>query len=39
MISIEFIYNENKTSIQCIKDDKIKDIINKYLSETSIDKN
>ena len=39
MISIEFIYNESKTSIKCIKDDKIKDIINKYLSETSIDKN
>ena len=39
MTSIEFIYNESKTIIQCQKDDKVKDIINKYITKKTIDKN
>ena len=39
MSSIEFSYNGNRMIIQCNKDDKIKDIINKYILKTSIDKN
>ena len=39
MSSIEFNYNGNNIIIQCNKDDKIKDIINKYILKSSIDKN
>ena len=39
MTSIEFLYNDTKTIIQGNKDDKIKDIVNKYITKTSIDKN
>ena len=39
MNSIEFIYNGNNIIIQCNKDDKIKDIINKYIIKSKIDKN
>jgi len=39
MDSIEFIYNGNKIEIQCYKNDKMKDIIKKYIIKSSIDKN
>ena len=39
MSSIEFNYNGNNIIIQCNKDDKIKDIINKYILKSTIDKN
>ena len=39
MTSIEFSYKGNKIIIHCNKDDKIKDVINKYILKTSIDKN
>ena len=37
--SIFFIYNGKTIIIQCNIDDKIKDIINKYIIKTSINKN
>jgi len=39
MTSIEFIYNETSLFIQCDINDRMKDIINKYLLKASIDKN
>ena len=39
MDTIEFIYNEKKIEIQCYKDDKMEDIINKYIIKSSINKN
>ena len=39
MPSIEFNYNGNKIIIKCNKEDKIKDIINRYILKASIDKN
>jgi len=39
MASIEFIYNENILLIQCDKNDRMKEIINKYILKTSIKKN
>jgi len=39
LTSIEFCYNGNNIIIQCNKNDKIKDIINKYILNLSIDKN
>jgi len=38
MSSIEFIYKENKIVIQCDLNDRMKDIINKYILKTSINK-
>ena len=37
-VSIEFIYKGNNNIIQCNINDKIKDIINKYITKTSINK-
>ena len=37
--SIDFSYNGNNIIIQCNIDDKIKDIINKYIIKTTINKN
>ena len=39
MTSIEFIYNGNNFIIQCDLYDKLKDIINKFLSKVLIEKN
>ena len=39
MASIEFIYNENIILIQCDIKDRMKEIINKYILKTSINKN
>ena len=39
MTSVEFIYDGSSFSIQCDINDKIKDIINKYITKTLIDKN
>jgi len=39
MTSIEFIYNGNSILIQCDKNDRIKEIINKYILKASLDKN
>ena len=39
MASIEFIYKGHNTIILCNINDKIKDIINKYITKTSINKN
>ena len=38
MSSIQFSYNGNNVIIQCSINDKIKDIINKYVTKTSINK-
>ena len=39
MTSIEFIYQGNTIKVQSDLNDKLKDIINKYLSKSSLDKN
>ena len=39
MASIEFIYNGNNIVIQCDINDRMKEIINKYILKSSIDKN
>ena len=39
MASIEFCYNENNILIQCDINDKMGEIINKYILKSSIDKN
>ena len=39
MASIEFIYNGNNIVIQCDINDKMKEIINKYILKAAIDKN
>ena len=39
MTTIEFIYNGNSILIQCDRNDRIKEIINKYILKASIDKN
>jgi len=38
MVSIEFIYNGNNILIQCDINDKMEEIINKYILKSSIDK-
>ena len=38
MTEISFYYNGQKKNLQCQKSDKMKDIIEKYFSETGIDK-
>ena len=38
MTEISFYYNGQKKKLQCQKSDKMKDIIEKYFSETGIDK-
>ena len=37
MAEVIFIYKGNKTTIQCLKEEKIKNICNKYISK--IEKN
>ena len=39
MFNVEFIYNDKINIIQCNLDDNMKDICNKYLIKTNIDKN
>jgi len=39
MTSIEFIYQGNNTEIQSNLNDKMKDIIDKYITKSLIDKN
>ena len=39
MFNCEFLYNGKITIIQSILDEKMKDICNKYLTKTNIDKN
>ena len=39
MSSIEFIYYQNSILIQCDINDRMKEIINKYILKASIDKN
>ena len=39
MAEVEFIYNSAKTIIQCNKNDKMKDIFQKFKQKTDIDNN
>ena len=39
MSEVVFIYNGKKIKIRCNKDDKLKDICEKFINESQIDKN
>ena len=39
MVEIEFLYQQQKTVIQCELNSKIKDIYNKFISKVGIDIN
>ena len=38
MAKVIFTYNRNQTNIQCNKDEKIKEICQRYISKINIDK-
>ena len=38
MFNVEFIHNNQITIVQCNQDDKMKEIINKFLAKTDLDR-